>query len=186
MKKSACRNYAILLVLVLIFIMPGLCAYFFYIHPDKLGAATTNKGELLEPPILLSELKFSKKIETKAIAFPKHPKWHLLLWSPTACNEACFKRLDDLVRVRLALGRELYNVRIELVLGLGAPNISKDNSSRLHDQDVDVVRITKDTQRPSDNLMIFIANPDNYLVLAFQPSQNPDAIFHDIKHLLGK
>lgn len=174
--KIVRRNYFILLLLGLVFAAPGIAAYFFYMHPDWLGSATTNKGVFLEPPVLLTTLD------------SPDTKWRLVLWSPEACDASCIAQLDKLARIRLALGRHLYDVVPELLLGANAPPLSKKLIHALQEQDIHVLKLevgaVERTPVLKNRLEIFIANPDNYLVLAYQPTVGPDDVFNDIKQLL--
>lgn len=173
--KIVRRNYFILLILGLVFAAPGLSAYIFYTHTHWLGASKTNKGVFLEPPVLLASLSAEK------------PKWRLVLWSPAACEASCIAQLDKLARIRLALGRRLYEVAPQLLLGPHAPALSPELMSALRAQDIDTVVLSADAGMPmlQNHLEIFIANPANYLVLAYQPTVKPADIFNDIKLLLN-
>ena len=171
------RSYLILILLALVFVAPGLSAYFFYTHPNWLGSTTTNKGVLLDPPVLLAPLG------------KPGPKWRLVLWSPAPCDATCITQLDKLARIRLALGRRLYDVKVQLVLGHQAPQVSKDLLKTLQDRDIDELKLSDDEQASmpvlQSHLAIFISNPDHYLVLAYQPTVEPGDIFNDIKQLLN-
>ena len=175
------RNYFILLLLSLVFLAPGISAYVFYTHPGWLGDTTTNKGVFLEPPALLSSLD---QLSGSAVS-----KWRLVLWSPTACEASCIVELDKLARIRLALGRRLYDVVIELVLGANTPPLSGELVHVLQEQDIHMLKLavgaSKGVSVLKNRLQIFIANPDNYLVLTYQPTVKPDDIFNDIKQLLN-
>lgn len=171
------RNYSILFLLGLLFAAPGISAYFFYMHPNWLGNATTNKGKLLNPPVLLAHTKTSSK-------------WQLVLWSPTACEQSCIAELDKLARIRLALGRHLYKVEPQLLLGVGTPPLSETLAKALHEQDIHTMRLLPGDREKmsvlSDHPEIFIVNPGAYLVLAYQPTVKPEDIFHDLKQLVSK
>lgn len=177
--KIVRRNYLVLLFLGLVFAAPGISAYFFYLHPEWLGEATTNKGVLLNPPALLTSMNGFN-----------NTKWQLVLWSPTACGKTCLEQLDKLARVRLALGRHLYEVDSQLLLDTQAPQLSEQLIKALHDQDTHILTLTVGERERipalQDRLEIFIANPEDYLVLAYQPTVKPEDIYHDIKHLLTK
>ena len=105
--KPIRHNYVVLLLLILLFALPGLTAYFFYFNPQWLGTTTTNKGAFLNPPLLVPSLG-------------GHSKWRLVLWSPVTCETSCLEHMDQLARVRLALGRRLYDVEASLLLGANA------------------------------------------------------------------
>ena len=162
------------------FLAPGISAYLFYTHPYWLGGVTTNKGIFLDPPVLLPPLERQGSVASL--------KWRLVLWSPSACEASCIAQLDKLARIRLALGRRLYEVVPELLLGANAPPLSSAMVDALREQDIHSLKLAAgDGERMpvlKHQLQIFIANPDNYLVLAYQPMVKPDDIFNDIKQLL--
>ena len=167
------RNYLILILLGLVFLAPGLGAYLFYTHQRWLSSAPTNKGLLLNPPLLLTNFASSHK---------KH--WKLILWSTGACEKKCIQQLDKLARIRLALGRHLYDVA--LVLVLGTPALPDDALAQsLREEDIRVVNWPHDASFPAkEPIKIFIANPDNYLVLSYRAGVHPNDIVHDMKQLL--
>ena len=109
MKKS---NYLILLILGLMFLAPGVAAYLFYQHPNWLGSSRVNKGILLNPPLHLPSLGHESK-------------WKILFWSPGPCDAVCLQQLDTLARVRLALGRQFYNIELWLLPGDTALTLNK-------------------------------------------------------------
>lgn len=168
------RNFVTLLLLALLFITPGVAALLYFQHPQWLEAASTNKGRLLNPPYFLEELALGKK------------KWHFIIWYPQSCDTACLQTVDKLARIRLALGRRLYEVEQWLLL--------KENEDtealkkELQQQDIRVLSLKENEQKYAefDNKPeIFIANPDGYLVLAYDEAANPKDIYQDIKHLLS-
>ncbi len=171
------RHYFVLLFLVLLFAAPGIAAYIFYSHPSWLNNATTNKGKLLNPPVLL----------THSMSLSK---WRLMLWSPKGCGSTCIAELDKLARVRLALGRHLYKVDTQLVMDAGAAPISEPLMDAMKEKDIQMITLTQEERKKmpllKGNLAIFIANPNDYLVLAYQSTAKPADIFHDLKHLVTK
>lgn len=175
--KLVRRKYYILVLLGLLFAAPGISAYIFYLHPSWLGTVTTNKGRLLNPPILLAHTKLNSK-------------WLLALWSPGACEQNCVAELDKLARIRLALGRHLYKVQPQLLLDANAPPLAAPLAQALQEQDIHITRLSQEERKNmsvlKDNLAIFIVNPDAYLVLAYQPNVKPQDIFHDLKQLVTK
>lgn len=170
------RNYVVLLLLALVFMAPGLTAYLYYKHPQWLGTATTNKGELLQPPVLLT-------------AINSNEKWRLLLWNPDDCGVTCLNQLDKLARIRLALGRRLYGVEQWLVLTDGSKALPKSLITSLREQDIHIVHLSKEQRQSLASLKpearVFIANPNSYLVLSYAPTANSQDIFHDLKQLLS-
>lgn len=172
--KTTRRHYVILLLLIFLFAAPGLSALFLYLHPQWLSAPTTNKGALLNPPVLLNESSTSSK-------------WQLILWSPGACDKSCLEQLDKLARVRLALGRRLYDVDLTLLQRADAAPVNASGTSSPH---VSIVRLSPGESERLSALHpqpeLYIANPDHYLVLAYPVTAEADDLFHDIKLLLAK
>ena len=169
------NKYYILALLISVFAAPGLAAYLFYTNPSWLGGARTNKGELLKPPIELTSVAGKTK-------------WRLIYWSPEACEQHCFSQLDMLARVRLALGRKLYQVDQELLLGGDRPLTSAaEQELKIHDFIASHVS-TQDEQQLKNwvaESQIFIMDPDNYLVLSYKSGVNPDDVYKDLKLLLN-
>ncbi len=183
-------NYLIILILALVFSAPGILAYFFYIHPKMLISTTVNQGVLLNPPVLLPLTENHETRETKRMSskWSTDPKWSLVLWSPKDCEKNCLNLLDKLARIRLALGRHLYGVMTELLLEENAAPLSDEMLKRLREQDIKVIQLTPGMRDHlpilTEHLEIFIADKNNYLVLAYHPTTKSAAIFHDLKQLL--
>jgi hypothetical protein len=170
------RKYLVPIILVLLFAAPGLAAIFFFQHPEWLSEAKINRGALLNPPILLEKNK-------------SDDKWVLLYWSPSDCDETCMKHLDKLARIRLALGRRLYNVDAKLLLGKSARPVSAAFKSRLKDQDIKVETFTETEEilvsKLPNQSSIYIENPKGFLVMTYPSDVIPKDIHHDLKRFLN-
>lgn len=158
------------------FAAPGLSAYLFYQHPNWLGSSSVNKGILLNPPQVLSSLD-------------GQAKWRIVYWSPNDCDKTCLEQLDVLARIRLALGRKLYYVDQWLILGDKAAPLSDETKSLLTEQDFHVAQLSRTEQNKITALsaqpQVYLANPDNYLILSYQSQVNPDDVYKDLKLLLN-
>ncbi|MDI1352427.1 MAG: hypothetical protein PSV35_06605 [bacterium] len=174
MKKKPNKCY-ILLLLTLMFATPGIAAYLFYKHPNWLGAKI-NKGTLLTPALQIQAIK-------------NQSKWKLILWSPDVCEKECIKKLDMLARVRLALGRKLYQVDQWLILGESDTALTPPVKALLKQDDFHYahfsLRETKLLQQLPESPRIFIADPDNYLILSYTPEVIPEDVYKDLKLLLN-
>lgn len=175
MKKQLSKYY-ILLLLAIMFAAPGISAYIFYHNPSWLGASKINKGTLLSPPVVLKTLD-------------DQSKWRIVFWNPGVCEQACLKKLNMLSRIRQALGRRLYNVDQWLILGDKVSSISDNVKVILKEQDFHVAELSPDEMSKlvttASEPQIFIANPDNYLILSYKAQANPDDIYKDLKLLLN-
>lgn len=175
MKKQASKHYIILL-LILIFATPGIAAYIFYQHPSWLGTVKINKGTLLNPPVTLSALEGT-------------PKWHIIFWNPNACDDTCMRQLDVLARIRLALGRKLYQVDQWLLLSTTSPSLSQEQQSLLQEIDFKVKKLSATELQDKRELFakekIFLVDPNNYLILSYSSQANPEDVYKDLKLLLN-
>jgi hypothetical protein len=175
MKKKTTKYY-ILALLILVFAAPGIGAYLFFSHPSWLGESRTNKGLLLTEPVKLPLM-------------PGNDKWRIVYWTPINCKKACLNQLDVLARVRLALGRKLYQVDQLLVLGnesrIPASTIAEDLKVKDFRINQLSVRDTKRVKQISEQSKIFIMNPDNYLILSYKSGVNPDDVYKDLKLLIN-
>lgn len=175
MNKLRKQNTIVLIILALVFIFPGVAAYLFYTHPQWLQEYRLNKGALLNPPELFKEA-------------PKPQKWRLILWNPGDCKRKCLLQIDKLARIRLALGRRLLKVD-ELIIMNSQNQLPATLNERLREQDIHLFLLTKEQQAQQKlfdkRRRIFIANPNNYLVLAYKTSAKAGDIFFDIQQLLN-
>ncbi|QLZ70203.1 hypothetical protein FOLKNPGA_03008 [Legionella sp. PC1000] len=175
MRKQVSKYY-ILLLLVIIFVAPGVAAYLFYQHPSWLGSSRVNKGDLLNPPVKLSVLD-------------EKPKWRIIFWSPAACDQICMKKLDVLARIRLALGRKLYQVDQWLLISDKSPSLSQEQKAFLKEVDFKVAKLSAADLITKDALLskakVFIADPGNYLILSYASQANPEDVYKDLKLLLN-
>ncbi|CEG58070.1 hypothetical protein [Legionella fallonii] len=175
MKKQVTKYYTLLL-LAIMFAAPGVAAYLFYQHPTWLSSTKVNKGTLLTPPVELGSLN-------------AQAKWQIIFWSPGSCEQDCLTQLNVLARVRLALGRKLYLVDQKLILGDNSASITDKMKKVLREQDFHLTELSKDDRAKLEDLSaeskIFIANPDNFLVMSYRSGVNPDDVYKDIKLLLN-
>lgn len=169
MMKNFFARYYVIFILIILFFSPGILAIYFFQHPELLGKSFTNKGHLLRPPVALSSLE-------------KNSKWHLIFWAEQSCDDLCMQQLEKLAKIRLALGRKLYQVDLDLVLA--------KNSSPLSERLLATIKelgfhITQTDTFLGNIAPVLIANTDAYLVLSFMEDANPADIYHDLKQLLS-
>lgn len=183
--KILSRHALMVLLLALLFFAPGITALYFYQHPQWLSGHTTNKGNFVSPPLQISSLNMSR---TSIKLTPNVPKWHMVLWRPDECDEACLTLLEQLARVRLALGRRYYDVEEVLLMGELSKPLSSEFKAKLREQAIELVYLPQKESsvlsKVSSDQRIFIANPQGFLVLSYAVPAESDDIYHDIKQLL--
>ena len=160
-----------LVLLLVIFMLPGLCAYWLYEHPHGLSPVTTNKGRLLTPPVLLSQL-------------PKTSRWGLLLWNPGRCSAVCQQQLNKITRIRLALGRRFYEVNLWLVTDNSKPIQATKIEHVLKKQGITPLVVQQAPNGLSES-QVLIIDKDNYLILSYPLEANPADIYSDLQRVMN-
>lgn len=170
--KRAKRHLYLLGALFVLFAAPGVLAYFFYNNAQYLSGISTNKGTLLNPPILVSELKQNSA------------KWDLVLWNPEKCSSRCRQKLDELARVRLALGRYLYEINVVLLTPTPLDLMPERFKNILREEDIQYIRAEPPFIK--EDARLYIANPQGFLVLSYEVDVNLKDMYQDIKRLVAK
>jgi hypothetical protein len=159
----------IIISLFILFAAPGLCAYVIYSHPQWISARTTNHGRLLQPAPKLQQQNQTEK-------------WQLLYWMPQACTQACLQRMDDLAKLRLALGRRLYYVDLVLATPLVSDQSLQD---KLEQMDGHVLQINEQNLDILGNKpAIYLVNPQHYVILAYSEQQAVKDIYQDLQKMV--
>jgi hypothetical protein len=108
MKILFAKKNITLYVLMGLFLLPVLAAHYIYRHADVLiSKRGTNYGEFVQSSI------------NWRIADAARP-WQLVYWVGSRCDERCLANLDKLSRMRLSMGRKLYNLDLALVFSAPA------------------------------------------------------------------
>lgn len=108
------RRRLTLLAVAVLFLMPFVAALVL----NRLGwhpSATRNHGELIQPPLALTDLVLADRDGGSLPLSNLEHRWTLLVPLPPACDDACIARLDELHRVRLSLGRHAPKLAIRLL-----------------------------------------------------------------------
>lgn len=163
----------IIIIIGLIFFAPGIVAYYVFQHPEWLNNTTTNKGQLVRPALWVETL-------------PKNEHWSVILWQPQSCEIECQKQIDQLGRIRLALGRRLYAVDQWLI----TPEMLLSTIVKEQMEEQKVHWLTLKDIAPSlkqvfgNKPQIFLANPNNYLILSYEQPLHGEYLFQDLQKLL--
>jgi hypothetical protein len=172
------RSKKILMALFLVFIAPGVLAIIFYMNPSWLGGLPTNKGRMIRPSVQLTGLGESGD------------KWHLAVWCAKGCDTTCLDTVDEMARVRLALGRRLYQVDLWVLQAEQGVMCQQAIASVLKAEAIKTRVLSTAEQNAvpllQDNASkVFLADPDNYLVLEYAGTGKAADVFQDLKRLLN-
>ncbi|MDX2346342.1 MAG: hypothetical protein QNK11_05690 [Legionella sp.] len=174
------RSKKTLIALLLVFIAPGVLAVLFYMNPNWLAGLPTNKGVFIRPAVKLSSL--GGDVADK-------DKWHLVVWCPKGCGAACLDAVDEMARVRLALGRRLYQVDLWVLQGQTGVICNQDIAKAFKAKAIKTRALSSDEQLAvsvlDDKPKIFLADPNQYLVFEYTEKNKPNDVFQDLKRLLS-
>ena len=106
--KQVNRNRLKLLGVFGIALVPVIAAAVMYFGGVALPTGKTNKGNLLLPPMVLSEQSAISSLLSDDIK--KEGLWVLMLTGTGECIDVCLERLHTLRQVNVAMGRELSRV----------------------------------------------------------------------------
>ena len=106
--KQVNRNRLKLLGVFGIALVPVIAAAVMYFGGVALPTGKTNKGNLLLPPMVLSEQSAISSLLSDDIK--KEGLWVLMLAGTGECIDVCLERLHTLRQVNVAMGRELSRV----------------------------------------------------------------------------
>lgn len=165
------------MALLLVFMAPGILAVVFYFNPAWLSGLPTNKGQLMHATKPLNILNNATD------------KWHLVVWCPSGCDNDCLKALDEMARVRLALGRRLYDVDLWQLLGEKQVACDKVPADFLKKNAIKSRLLSKAEQAEhvifQAGAKVFLVDPNQYVVLQYGAENKPADVFQDLKRLLN-
>ncbi len=175
------QNKKVFMALFLVFLAPGILAIIFYLNPSWLGGLPTNKGRMIRPSVKFAYLDEAKEKNKE--------KWHMAVWCPNGCDTTCLQALDEMARVRLALGRRLYQVDLWFLPSQAGMMCKPDIAKALKAQAVKtrVLSINEQVAVPllQNREKVFLADPDDYLVLEYEGLGKAKDVFQDLKRLLN-
>lgn len=165
LRKISKSQWVVLLGLACIFILPAPTAYWCYLHPAVCVGKPTNQGQLLSPPVRVSGLTALKK-------------WRLVYLAEVSCGATCFSALEQLAKVRLALGRRAYDLNVALVTQAA---LSTQAKAMLQDEGIELLH---DFPKALEHAPVWIVNPDGFAVMSYVDANRTQDIFHDLQQLI--
>lgn len=106
-----------LFTIVTLFFVPLFLAWVLYRFQIGLPTHTTNHGQLINPPVIASELAFTTKTGEAIKLSHFHGRWLMLYFNPAACLDACKKEIYFMRQVHTALGKNQQRVQRLFVSG---------------------------------------------------------------------
>jgi cytochrome oxidase Cu insertion factor (SCO1/SenC/PrrC family) len=190
------KPWRILLILLLIFAVPLLLAWFFSSENDQLGQGTTNHGQLIQPPLNLSQLQLSDAQSQPITANAWKGRWLLLYANPGVCDAGCGKIIYYLRQIRTATGKDSERVQ-RAILSFSYPNQDLQLTKLLNTAFPGTLNwYTTSPQfrqfihnTPNENLAltqgaIYLVDPLGNVLMTYQRTTDPMGIYKDLMRLL--
>lgn len=190
-----------LLLLFFVFVSPFVIAWFMYQDRAVLQGKLGNHGQLLQPPISITQLQLTNE-QSQSIdnttnqfntliapsALRTNGQWLLMLFYPGLCDQICQQRLYYIRQIRTATDTNSERVeRAILTYKVQDPNLIKllsgpfAGTRHLYAIRNQVIKVLKNTVQPGT---IYIVDPLGNIVLAYPVSEKPENMLADLQRLL--
>ncbi len=185
------RNVLTLGMIVLVFALPPVVAYFMY-YTGIMPEARVNKGTLITPtelPDLMLQTIDNKSYSIKS----NSGKWTLLMLADSSCDDLCKKNIYLMRQVKTSLGKDSHNTeRLLIMTNTPIPEVLTDF---LHDYpDMPVITGSQNAVATLNNFFlsvagdtvnkVFIIDPRGQLMMHYQPELQPKDLLSDLKRLI--
>jgi hypothetical protein len=178
--KTQNKNRLILIAVLLLFAAPLVIAFVLNQqgwHPQN----TRNSGTLVEPPYSVVNAPVTLANGSKLVWNNAQWQWTLLILPGPRCATQCQTRLDEVLRMRLTLGRNAERLRIvylgpEIPLSsftAGALVIGHDNAGTFA-----MYRAQDD-----DSLALALVDPNGLLMLRYADGYSAMGVRSDIQRV---
>lgn len=173
MNDAQAKGRRTLILIALMFALPIVGAMYMYFSDTAIPVANTAKGELIDPPVQLSEDTFKKV-------------WTLLVASGNECDQTCLDSLISIRQVRLSLGPKMTRMQTVFLPGDAAairPGMTND-FPKLIVVKPDWSQQTRAEMGAFDNGQIFLVDPLGNMMLSYPAETDMGDIRKDVAHLL--
>ena len=106
------KNRRRLVLLILVFLMPMIVAWFVLKNIDTLmPSGSRNFGELIQPALPLQDFDLQNIDGTKFSLNEIKGKWSIFYFANSECSELCQTTLSKIHQARLGQGKEMHRLR---------------------------------------------------------------------------
>lgn len=103
-------------MLVLLFALPAIAAWFFYFNPQWLPQGRTNHGELIDPPRAVGSLALQTAESGVFDWGPLKDQWTMTVVAQGRCDEKCIEQLIQVRQIRRAMAANRQRIERLLIL----------------------------------------------------------------------
>lgn len=194
--KAAQRRGRILgACIMLVVLLPMVIAYGVYFTGIGMPTGTINKGDLLTPPVPISDWQLTT-LEAEPWIIDQQPsKWRLLIPGAASCDQACKDNLYLTRQVHIRLGEK--GLRVERFYLLTDENLSQSLSEYLDQEHstVKVLQVDEQAMRasladtnlagnPIEEGRYFLMDQEGFVMMGYDAEQSGNDLLKDIKRML--
>jgi cytochrome oxidase Cu insertion factor (SCO1/SenC/PrrC family) len=110
------KPFTVLLLLFAICALPPVASWFLFLNPELLPTQRSNRGELIELPVNIKGFNLNTLSGQKFSTANLDGYWTLVVLEKDSCSQICQQHINDIRQIRLALGKDMYNIQRLLVL----------------------------------------------------------------------
>ncbi|MDQ5884493.1 MAG: hypothetical protein QG556_833 [Pseudomonadota bacterium] len=175
MQKNNLKKYRSVIILVVLFFLPIGSAFYIFSQPMLLRKlSTTNYGQ------------WAPQLDWQ-LNKPKARPWQLVLWQNGPCEQQCMQQLDQLARIRLAMGRKVYELSLVLLVPEGM-QLTKQQTDQLKDNNIDYQYLPRE-KVPTWNKNfqvkpVVLFSPEHLSILMYPKDLEPKKMYHDLQVLI--
>lgn len=179
-------------ILVGAFFAPLALAFVLYYGLDVRPHGSTNKGDLIHPPVTLPEIALPGATDQPLAPEALRGKWSMVYIGDGACDERCREALTLMRQTRLALGDDVIRVqRVFLVSGNCCDQAYLDVEhaglllGRIDNPAGQTLLETFPDAAQAANLgRIYLVDPLGNLMMKYEPDAPQKGLLEDLKKLL--
>ena len=173
MNDAQAKGRRTLILIALLFALPIAGAMYMYYSNTAIPVANTAKGNLIDPPVQLSEDTFRKV-------------WTLLVASGDECDQTCLDSLVSIRQVRLSLGPKMTRMQTVFLPGDSAAVRSemKNEFPKMIVMQPEWSHQTRTEMGSFENGEIFLVDPLGNMMMSYPAGTDMGDIRKDVAHLL--
>jgi hypothetical protein len=178
--KTQTKNRLVLIAVLLLFAAPLLIAFLLNRegwHPQN----TRNSGTLVDPPQSVEAAPITLANGSQLDWRNAQWQWTLLALPGVHCETQCRTRLDEVLRMRLTLGRNAERLRI-VYLGPQVPLTSFTASALVVGRD-DAGSFKDYRAHGDDDMALVLVDPNGLLMLRYAEGYSAIGVRSDIQRL---
>lgn len=194
--KAAQRRGRILgASVMLVVLLPMLIAYGVYFTGFGMPAGTINKGDLLSPPVPISDWQLRNQSGEAWVLEDQPTKWRLLIPGGANCDQACKDNLYLTRQVHIRLGEK--GLRVERFYLLTDESLSGSLSEHLEQEHTTakVLHVNGEAMRaslgatnlpgnPLEEGRYFLMDQEGFVMMGYDADQSGNDLLKDIKRML--